>query len=84
MPYDLIIKTSSETIQTQIDTLQDLKKIIIKYDGYYKEVKLTKVKVEKTLVKKKEVVEKTNLKDEDLKISSKDNKIIIEKLEKGE
>ena len=32
----------------------------------------------------KEVVEKTNLKDEDLKISSKDNKIIIEKLEKGE
>ena len=32
----------------------------------------------------KEVVEKTNLKDEDLKMSSKDNKIIIEKLEKGE
>ena len=32
----------------------------------------------------KEVVEKTNLKDVDLKISSKDNKIIIEKLEKGE
>ena len=32
----------------------------------------------------KEVVEKTNLKDADLKISSKDNKIIIEKLEKGE
>ena len=34
--------------------------------------------------KLKEVVEKTNLKNEDLKISSKDNKIIIEKLEKGE
>ena len=32
----------------------------------------------------KEVVEKTNLKDVDLKISSKDNKIIIEKCEKGE
>ena len=32
----------------------------------------------------KEVVEKTNLKDADLKISSKDNKIIIEKWEKGE
>ena len=32
----------------------------------------------------KEVVEKTKLKEEDLKISSKDNKIIIEKLEKGE
>ena len=32
----------------------------------------------------KEVVEKTNLKDVDLKISSKDNKIIIEKMEKGE
>ena len=32
----------------------------------------------------KEVVEKTNLKDENLKISSKDNKIIIEKWEKGE
>ena len=32
----------------------------------------------------KEVVEKTNLKDADLKISSKYNKIIIEKLEKGE
>ena len=32
----------------------------------------------------KEVVEKTNLKDEKLKISSKYNKIIIEKLEKGE
>ena len=32
----------------------------------------------------KEVVEKTNLKDVVLKISSKDNKIIIEKFEKGE
>ena len=32
----------------------------------------------------KEVGEKTNLKDANLKISSKDNKIIIEKLEKGE
>ena len=32
----------------------------------------------------KEVVEKTNLKDADLKISSKDNKIIIEKWEKGD
>ena len=32
----------------------------------------------------KEVVGKTNLKNEDLKISSKDNKIIIEKFEKGE
>ena len=32
----------------------------------------------------KEVVEKTNLKDEYLKISSKNNKIIIEKWEKGE
>ena len=53
MPYDLIIKTSFETIQTQIDTLQELKKIIIKYDGCYKEVKLTKVKVDKTLVKMK-------------------------------
>lgn len=52
MPYDLIIKTSSETIQTQINTLQDLKKIIMQYDGCYKEVKLTKVEVYKTLVKK--------------------------------
>ena len=34
--------------------------------------------------KLKEVVEKTNLKNEDLKISSKDNKIIIEKWGKGE
>ena len=32
----------------------------------------------------KEVVEKTNLEDVDLKISSKYNKIIIEKWEKGE
>ena len=31
-----------------------------------------------------ELIKKTNLKDVDLKISSKDNKIIIEKLEKGE
>lgn len=53
MPYDLIIKTSSETIQTQIDTLQDLKKIIIQYDGCYKEVKLTRVNVNKKLVKNK-------------------------------
>ena len=51
MPYNLIIKTSSETIQTQIDTLQDLKKIIMQYDGCYKEVKLTRVNVNKTLVK---------------------------------
>lgn len=32
----------------------------------------------------KEVVEKTNLKDANLNIIAKDNKIIIEKLEKGE
>ena len=32
----------------------------------------------------KEIVEKTNIKDEDVKISSKKNQIIIEKLEKGE
>lgn len=52
MAYDLIIKTSSETIQTEIDTLQELKNIITQYDGHYREVKLTKVKVNKNTCKK--------------------------------
>ena len=53
MTYDLTIKTSSDTIKTQINTLQELKEIITQYDKSYTEVKLTKVKINKTTCKKR-------------------------------
>ena len=47
MPYDLTIKTSSETIQKRIEDLKEFKETIKNYEKTYTEVDLRKVKEKK-------------------------------------
>ena len=47
MPYDLIIKTSSETIQKRIEDLKEFREVIKEYEKTYTEVDLRKVKEKK-------------------------------------
>ena len=47
MPYDLIIKTSSETIQKRIEDLKEFKEVIKDYEKTYTEVNLRRVKEKK-------------------------------------
>lgn len=47
MSYDLIIKTSSETIQKRIEDLKEFREVIKEYEKTYTEVDLRKVKEKK-------------------------------------
>ena len=47
MPYDLIIKTSSETIRKKIKDLEEFREVIKEYEKNYTEVDLRKVKEKK-------------------------------------
>lgn len=47
MPYDLIIKTSSETIQKRIEDLKEFKEVIKDYEKTHTEVNLRRVKEKK-------------------------------------
>ena len=47
MPYDLTIKTSSETIQKRIEDLKEFKEAIKDYERAYTEINLRRVKEKK-------------------------------------
>lgn len=44
MPYDLTIKTTSETIRKKIKDLEEFREVIKEYERTYTEVDLRKVK----------------------------------------